>query len=67
MEKSNIYNDMHASVFVQWIKFHYGYFFFHCLQIIDGGGFNFVVDENITQKYIATIRSPCKNGILLLS
>ena len=42
-------------------------FFFHCLQIIDGGGFNFVVDENITQKYIATIRSSCKNGILLLS
>lgn len=41
--------------------------FFHCLQIINGGGFNFVVDETITQKYIATIRSSCKSGILLLS
>ena len=59
---------MHASAFIQWIKFHCGYyFFFHCLQIINGGGFNFVVDETITQKYIATIRSSCKSGILLLS
>ena len=58
---------MRAIAFIQWLKFHCGYCFFHCLQIINGGGFNFVVDETITQKYIATIRSSCKSGILLLS
>ena len=41
--------------------------FFPCLQIIDRGSFNFVVDENIIQKCIAPISSSCRNGVFVRS
>ena len=41
--------------------------FFPCLQITDRGSFNFVVDENTTQKCIAAIPSSCRNGVFVRS